>query len=165
MGRRSWEWRNVGIAGRQLESSNMELYQANQLTDQARRVKSWLCEEVEIRNRTFQEDRARDCQYIEELRRICCAGADRARQMKYDELSTQQKENPSTVNQLLAQIQELQDKVNSLNNAKEFYHPETASSSGDPTHQDTFLKVCLLEVNHPQHSSRFQIIWHRRRAD
>ena len=50
--------------------------------------------------------------------------------MKYDELSTQQKENPSTVNQLLAQIQELQDKVNSLNNAKEFYHPETASSSG-----------------------------------
>ena len=87
MDRRGWEWRNVGIAGRQLESSNMELYQANQLTDQAQRVKSWLCEEVEIRNRAFQEDRARDCQYIEELRRICCAEADRARQMKYDELS------------------------------------------------------------------------------
>ena len=40
------------------------------------------------------------------------------------------KENPSTVNQLLAQVQEVQDKVNSLSDAKEFYDPETASSSG-----------------------------------
>ena len=41
-----------------------------------------------------------------------------------------QEENPSTVNQLLAQIQKLQEKVNSLNDAKEFYDPGTASSSG-----------------------------------
>ena len=40
------------------------------------------------------------------------------------------RENLSTVNQLLAQIQELQDKVNSLSDAREFYDPETASSSG-----------------------------------
>ena len=40
------------------------------------------------------------------------------------------KMNPSTVNQLLSQIQDLQDKVNALNEEKEFYDPETASRSG-----------------------------------
>ena len=51
---------------------------------------------------------------LEELRRICCVEADRARQLKLDEPSVRQKENPFTVNQLMAQIQELQDKVNFL---------------------------------------------------
>ena len=106
--------------GIQLQSQRMELYQANQVSDQAQREKSWLCEELDMRNRAFQEDRARDIQEIEELRRICCAEADRARQLKYDELSMQQKENLSTLILLKAQIQELQNKVNSLNDAKEF---------------------------------------------
>ena len=75
----------------------MELYQANQLIDQAQSEKSWLFGEF---------DRARDCQAIEELRRICCVEADRAQQLKLGELSMQQKENPSTANQLLAQIQD-----------------------------------------------------------
>ena len=87
------------------------------MSDQAQREKSWLCEELDMRNLAFQEDLARDCQEIEELRRICCAEADRARQLKYDELSMRQKENLSTLNQLMAQIQELQDKVKSLNDA------------------------------------------------
>ena len=34
------------------------------------------------------------------------------------------------MNQLTVQILELQDNVNSLNNSREFYDPETASSSG-----------------------------------
>ena len=72
-----------------------------------------------MRNKAFQEDHARGRQEIEKLRRICCAEADRARELKYDELSTQQKENLCAVNQLVAQIQELQDKVHSLNDAKE----------------------------------------------
>ena len=50
--------------------------------------------------------------------------------MRRDELSMQKEESKSTVNQLLVQIPELQDKVNSLNDANEFYDPETASSSG-----------------------------------
>ena len=50
--------------------------------------------------------------------------------MRIDELSVHQEGNPSTVNQLLAQILELQDKVNSLDDAKEFNGHETASSSG-----------------------------------
>ena len=47
-----------------------------------------------------------------------------------DELSVQQSEDSSTVSQLLAQIQDLQDKVNSLSDARKFYGPETACSSG-----------------------------------
>ena len=47
------------------------------------------------------------------------------RQLRFDELCMQQKEN-----QILFQSPELQDKVNSLNDATEFYDPETASSSG-----------------------------------
>ena len=83
-----------------------------------------------MRNKFVQQDRARDGQRINELRGICCAEADRARQLSYDELSTQQEENPFTVNQLMLHIQELHDKVNSWNDAQEFYDPETASSSG-----------------------------------
>ena len=40
------------------------------------------------------------------------------------------RKNPSTVRQLVNLIQELHDKVNALNDAKEFYDRETASSSG-----------------------------------
>ena len=46
--------RNSDVAlyetGMQFQSQRMELYQANQLTDQTRREKSWLCDEVEMRN-------------------------------------------------------------------------------------------------------------------
>ena len=78
-------------------------------------------------NRSFQEDRARSCQ---ELRRICRTEAERSRQLRIDEVCTQKEGSKSTVHQLMAQIQEQQDKVNSLSDAKEFYDPETASSSG-----------------------------------
>ena len=74
--------------------------------------------------------RAKSYQAIEELIRICCAEAERARQLGIGELSAQEEEGKSTVNQLMVQIQELQDKVNALSDAKEFYVPETASSSG-----------------------------------
>ena len=68
---------------------------------------------------------------IEELWRICCEETDRARQARIDVLCMHQKRNPTTVSQqLLTQIQDLQNKVNSLPDAREFYDPETASSSG-----------------------------------
>ena len=73
--------------------------------------------ELEMRTRLFQESRARDCQPHEELRRICCEETDRARRVRIDELSLQQERNPTTVSQLLTQIQDLQTKVNSLTNA------------------------------------------------
>ena len=42
--------------------------------------------EFELRHRLFQENHARDCQAIEELRRICWEETDRARQARIDEL-------------------------------------------------------------------------------
>ena len=59
---------------------------------------------------SFQENHARDCQEIEELRSICCEEGDRARQARSDKLSLQHEENPTTVSQMMAQIRELQNK-------------------------------------------------------
>ena len=99
---------------RELEPQRLELHQANQQADQAQREKISLCGELELRNRFFQESQAKDCQEIEELRRICCQETGRARQARIDELEE------SYVSQLLTQIRDLQNKVNSLNDAKEF---------------------------------------------
>ena len=54
-----------------------------------------------------------NCQEIEELRSVCCEETDRARQARIDELSVHQVRNP-------IQIQDLQNKVNSLSDAREF---------------------------------------------
>ena len=61
---------------------------------------------------------------------FCCEETVRARQARIDELSMHQKRNPTTVSRLLTQIQDLQNKVNSLSDAREFHDHETASSSG-----------------------------------
>ena len=97
---------------------------------QRTRIHDQIIWRMEMRNRIFQENRARDCQEIEELRRISCEERDGARQWRNDELCTQQEKNLSTVSQLLTPIQEIQNKVNSLNDARDSYDPETASSSG-----------------------------------
>ena len=81
-----------------------------------------------MRNRLFNESRARNCEEIEELRRFCCEETKRAIQLRSDELSMQQERNPTTV--LLIQVQNLQKKVNSLSDAREFYDPDAASSPG-----------------------------------
>ena len=60
--------------------------------------------DLKMRNRTFQENGARTCQDMEELRRICCEETDPARHLRTDDLSMQQERNPSTVSQLLTQI-------------------------------------------------------------
>ena len=55
--RREWKMQNADRAlydtGIQLQSQRMELDQANQLTDQTQREKSWLCDELEMRNESF----------------------------------------------------------------------------------------------------------------
>ena len=131
---RKWEERSSDMAlhetNRELESERLDLYQAHQWADQAQREKINLCDQLEMRNRLFNESRARNCQEIEELRRYVAEKKDWARQLKIDQLSMQQKGNPSTVSQLLTQIPDLQDKANSFSAAWEFYDPDTASSSG-----------------------------------
>ena len=62
------------------------------------------------------------------MRRVCCEEIEQTRQAKKEELSMQQRRNPATVSRSVAQIQDLQNKVNSLSDAREFY--ESGSSSG-----------------------------------
>ena len=93
-------------SGIQLHSQRMELYQANQLTDQSQKEKSWLCTDLEMRERALQEDRVKSYQEIEDLKRICCTEAERARKLRIDELSTQEEESKATVNQLVVQNSE-----------------------------------------------------------
>ena len=59
---------------RRFESQRFQLQQANRWGDQAQRDKISLYGEFELRNRVFQESQAKDCQAIEELRKICCEG-------------------------------------------------------------------------------------------
>ena len=54
----------------EFEYQRLHLHQACRWADQAQRDKICLYGELEFRNRLFQEDHARDCQEIEELRRI-----------------------------------------------------------------------------------------------
>ena len=49
-----------------------------------------------------------------------------------------QQRDPNTVNQLLTQIRDLQDRANSLSDAGDFHDPETASSSGAALERPTF---------------------------
>ena len=71
---RNWEKRNSDIALREInqefESQRFQLYQASRWADQAQRDKISLYGELELRNKLFQEDHARDCQEIEKLRSI-----------------------------------------------------------------------------------------------
>ena len=54
----------------------------------------------------------RSVQEIDELKTLCCTAAERAKQFRIDEFSIQEKERKKiSVNQLVAEIQELQDKV------------------------------------------------------
>ena len=46
---------------------------------------------------------------------MCCTDAEKAKEFRRDELSIQEKESKSFVDQLMVQMQESQDQVNSLN--------------------------------------------------
>ena len=129
-----WEKKNSDMALHEVnqvfESQRLQLQQANQWADQAQRDKVSLHGDLGMRSGLFRENQATDCQEIEELRRFFCEETDRARQARIDELSMHQERNPTIVSPLLTQTQVLQNKVDSLSVAREFYDPETASSSG-----------------------------------
>ena len=115
---------------RSLSPNDYSYNRANQWADQARRNEISLCGDLEMRNGLFRENQAKDCQEIEELRRICCEETHRARQARIDELSMHQEKNRLNVSQALTQIQDLRNEVNFLSDAKEFHDLETASNSG-----------------------------------
>ena len=82
-----------------------------------------------MKNRLRHESQVRTSQEIGELRRICCEGTNQVRHVKI-ELSLQQERDPAFVSQLLAQIQGLQNQVDSLSDARAFHDLETTSSFG-----------------------------------
>ena len=67
--------------------------------------------------------RGRDCHEIKELRRFCYEEADKTIQSRIEEMVMNQ-DGPSVVNQDMSEIQELQNKVNSLTDARDFHDPE-----------------------------------------
>ena len=97
--------------------------------NQAQREKINLCRKLEMKYRLFQESRARHCQEIWELRRICCEETDRARQLRIDELSAGEEsyfcESALDSNSEFAEQGDFRGRRN-----ENFYDPETASSSG-----------------------------------
>ena len=150
---RNWEKRISDFAfqeiNQEFESQRFQLHQASRWADQAQRDKISLEGELELRNGLCQEDRAGDCQEIEELRSICREETDRARQARIEELSMHSERNPTTVSQLMAEIRELQNKVNPFPDAREFYDPEPGSSSGAtpvPDLTSTLLEPCRAAI-------------------
>ena len=152
---RNWKKRNSDIVfqeiNQEFESQRFQLLQASRWADQAQRDKISLYGELECRNKLFQEYHARDCQEIEELRRICCEETDLARQARTDELSMHQERNAAIVSQLLAQSQK---------------PCRAAILDCRVTHkialvpQETFLNDLLLKKDYPLQSSTTQKFWH-----
>ena len=70
------EDRPLRASNPRIHSQRTELYQANQSSDHSRREKDWLCIELEERERALQK-----------LKKFCCTEAERAQQLRTDELS------------------------------------------------------------------------------
>ena len=62
-----------------------------------------------MRNRRFQDSRARDCREIGELRSFSSLEAEKARQSRVEELSTHQGRSPGVVNQLVCGISGIEE--------------------------------------------------------
>ena len=125
---KNWEKRNRDCS---FQNINQEFgSQRFRWAHRAQKDKISLYGEMELRSGLFQENHARDCQEIEELSRRCCEEIEQTRQARSEELSLQQRRNPTTMSQMMAQIQDLQNKLNSFSDAREFFDPESRSSSG-----------------------------------
>ena len=133
---KNWEKRNSDVAFQEIdqefESQRFQLHQANRWADQAQRDKkkislygdwNWemdsskkIMQEIAKKLKNWEEFAAKNHieQDKQELRNCLCF----------------KRGNPTTVSQLLTQIRELQNKINSLSDARENNDPETGSSSG-----------------------------------
>ena len=86
--RREWRMQNADVAldetNMQIQSQRIERYQANHSTDQNRREKSSLCDELQMRNSFSGIScyKLTNFQEILELQKFCCVEAERARQLR-----------------------------------------------------------------------------------
>ena len=190
---RKWEPKTSAAALHEtpeLKSQRLQLHEANQRADQAQREKINLRGKQRMRNRIYQECHTRTCQEIEELRRICHEETDRARQARIVELSLHQGRNPTTVIQLLTQLQiysinfilcQMQRIFTILRQRTALEQPTfpvnpllfrvpgpclAAILDCRTTHGtswvllQTFVKAYLLEKIHPQLPSKIRGTWH-----
>ena len=130
----------VSLFMRSIRSSNLIDFSYNkQLAGQIRlrETKSAWMENWNWEIGSSQEDHARDCQEIEELRRICCEEADRARRDLMSCLCIKRGIRRPWVF-FLTQMQELQNKVNSLSDVRVFLRSWTREQLwSDPLSQST----------------------------
>ena len=73
------------------------------------------------KRKVLQEDRMRNLQEMKDLQKLRCTEAERAKHLRIDKISVQERESQSILNHLTFQIQELQDKVNSLSDSREYF--------------------------------------------
>ena len=98
---------------------------------------------------------------MKELRRICCEETDRARQARIEEyLSLHQERNPTTVGQLLTQIQGFQNKVKSLFlrswNSEQLWSDPCSQSTLYIPSQDHALPRFWIAARHTEYCGYFQ---------
>ena len=129
----------------QLRSQHKKIYHRGQEYKVSRREQALLHAELQNRERAHQDARIKIIQEVEELNEICCSRADRTQDSRTDSLSRHEESHlgkclrgsQPTVDQLTVQIQEVQEHINDLNDARHFEHLETVSSSGSfhvPSH-------------------------------
>ena len=76
--------------------------------------------ELQNRERAQQDDRMITIQEMKELKEICCSEADRVEASRTDEFARDDlRGSQSTVYQLTVRIQELQDRINCLNDSRD----------------------------------------------
>ena len=114
----------------------------------------------------------------EKKKRICCEETDQARQARIEELFMHQVPNPTSVSQLLTQIHDLQNKVNSVRHKRFFTILDQETALERPTSKSTFYycesqnhaslrfgiaarytEYKLLKKDDPLQSSTIQRIW------
>ena len=106
-------------------SQRMEIDHANAGCEQSRRDQLLLQEEPSEQNRALRETRVRDMRDMAELQK--------SHVLKVDELSRRKlTEGQNTVMELRAQIQELQNEVNRMNDPRDFKDAESVRSG--PSH-------------------------------
>ena len=106
---------------RQARSHRLEVDSANCGYEESRREQGRLHEEVALREKALRDTRVRNSHEMEEMKR--------AQEMRVDEFSIQKlRESHATIQELTSQMQELQERVNYVNDSREFQDIESICS-------------------------------------
>ena len=106
---------------RELDCSRLEIYYANQCSEESRKEQPRLHEELAQQERVLRETQIRSIHEVGELKR--------AQEMRIDEFSRNElRESHATIQELTSQIQELQERMNYMNDSGEFQDVESICS-------------------------------------